>query len=90
MKLKFTPRATYDLERLRAFIAEHNPDAAQRVSQQLKHNILHLVKNPKLGKVVDELPRVRDFITGPYLVRYTVIEQTVIILKIWHGKEDQG
>ena len=80
MKLKFTPRATYDLERLRAFIAEHNPDAAQRVSQQLKHNILHLVKNPKLGKVVDELPR----------VRYTVIEQTVIILKIWHGKEDQG
>jgi len=28
MKLKFTSHAVEDLKRLRAFIAEHNPDAA--------------------------------------------------------------
>jgi plasmid stabilization system protein ParE len=89
MKLAFTPRAVHDLKRLRAFIAEHNSDAASRISQRLKRSIQHLVQNPELGKVVDELPAIRDFITGPYLVRYTVTKGSIIILKIWHGKEDQ-
>ena len=89
MKLKFTPRAIEDLKRLRAFIAEHNPDAANRISKRLRKSIRHLVENPQLGKAVEGLPEARDFIIGPYLVRYIVIGETVIILKIWHGKESQ-
>lgn len=82
MKLKFTRRAVEDLKRLRAFIAEHNPNAANRISKQLRKSIQHLVENPQLGKVVGELPEARDFITGPYLVRYIVVGETVIILTI--------
>lgn len=89
MKLKFTPRAVEDLKRLRAFIAEHNPDAANRISKRLRKSIQHLVENPQLGKAVEDLPEARDFITGPYLVRYTIIGETVVILKIWHGKEER-
>ena len=89
MKLKFTSHAVEDLKRLRAFIAEHNPDAANRISKRLRKSIQHLVENPQMGKVVEDLPEARDFITGPYLVRYIVIGETVIILKAWHGKEDQ-
>jgi len=88
-KLKFTLRALHDLRRLREFIAEHNPDAAKRISQRLKQSIHHLVENPKLGKVLDEPPGVRDYVAGSYLVRYTVQQDTVIILKIWHGKEER-
>lgn len=89
MRLKFTPRAIDGLKRLRAFIAEHNPEAARRVSQRLKQSILHLAKNPELGKAVEELPGIRDWVAGAYLMRYVVMERNVIILKIWHGKEDR-
>ena len=87
MKLKFTPHATYDLKRLRAFIAKHNPSAAKRISQKLKESILLLLENPELGKEPDEPPRVRDYVSGPYFVRYTVQDDTVIILRVWHGRE---
>lgn len=89
MKLKFTRRAVNDLKRLREFIAEHNPDAASRISRKLKQNIQYLVDNPKLGKPVDDFQDMRDFITGPYIARYVLIGDTIIILKIWHGKENQ-
>ena len=49
MKLKFTPRAVHDLNRLRAFIARHNPAAAKRTSQKLKESILLLLENPEPG-----------------------------------------
>lgn len=87
MKLKFTPRAMHDLKRLRAFIAEHNPSAAKRISEKLKESILLLLKNPRLGKEPDELPGVRDYVSGSYFVRYTVQDKIVIILRIWHGRE---
>jgi len=86
-KLKFTHRAAHDLKRLRAFIAKHNPQAARRISQKLKESILLLLKNPQLGKEPDDPANVRDYVTGSYFVRYTVKKETVIILRIWHGKE---
>ncbi len=61
MELKFTPRAAYDLKRLRAFIAKHNSTAAKCISQNLKESILLLLDNPELGIESDELPGVRDY-----------------------------
>jgi len=87
MELKFTPRAAHDLKRLRAFIAKHNPSAAKRISQNLKESILLLLENPELGIKSDELPKVHDYFPRSYFVRYTVQNDTVIILRVWHGKE---
>ncbi len=87
MKLKFTPRAVHDLKRLRAFIARHNPAAANRTSQKLKESILLLLENPELGTESNEIPNVRDYFPRSYFVRYTVQNDTVIILRVWHGKE---
>lgn len=89
MKLQFTYRALHDLKRLRRFIADKNPPAAQRMSQRLRHSITSLLDNPKVGRQLEELTGVRELINGAYIVRYTETTDTIIILNIWHGKEDR-
>ena len=88
-RFQLTRSAVRDLTRLRAFIAEHNPAAAARVSERLITSLQHLVAHPELGHPVEELPDVREVVRGDYVVRYTVTAQTVLVLRIWHGKEDR-
>ncbi len=87
MRLQFTHSATRDLTRLRSFIAEKDPQAAARVSRRLGRTIRHLRDHPELGSSLEGLPDVRELVAGDYIVRYTIGEETVTILRIWHGRE---
>jgi len=90
MKLTYTAEAIDDLIRLRAFIEEKNPQAAQRVAQTLQKKIQQLKTFPLIGVGVEESPDpevIRDLITGNYIVRYLVHSNKVNILRIWHHKE---
>lgn len=89
MQLQFTHKALRDLKRLRAFIAEKNPAAAQRMSQRLIVAINALTENPKIGRNLEELPAVRELVKDDYVVRYTQTETAVVVLNVWHGKEDR-
>ena len=86
---QLTRSAVRDLQRLRAFIAEHNPAAAARVSRRLVTSLEQLVAHPELRHPVEELPDARVRVRGDYGVRYTVTAQAVLVLQIWHGKEDR-
>ncbi len=88
-RLRFTRSAVRDLERLRTFIAEKNPDAAERISARLHRTILHLIDHPELGRKLDELPDVRELIAGDYVMRYHPNRETVTVLRILHDKEDR-
>ncbi|VAW71927.1 hypothetical protein MNBD_GAMMA12-2958 [hydrothermal vent metagenome] len=87
MTLKFTQSAQKDLIRLHEFIAIKNPQAARRISQRLKQSIQQLMDQPEIGVNVTEVTGVRDLISGDYIVRYTVLDSDIYILRIWHGKE---
>jgi plasmid stabilization system protein ParE len=90
MKLKFSKEAVNDLVRLSELIAQHNPEAAQRVSQRLSGVIERLVVTPQVGRPVSDIPgEIRELILGQYVVRYEVRKQYLYILRIWHGKEDR-
>ena len=89
MKLIFSKAAVHDLVRLRDFIAQHSPEATQRVAQRLRGAIQRLVDTPQIGRPVDNmLGEIRELIFGKYVVRYEVRQQYLYILRIWHGKED--
>ncbi|USE36778.1 MULTISPECIES: type II toxin-antitoxin system RelE/ParE family toxin [Endozoicomonas] len=90
MKLRFSRSAVDDLKRLRAFIAEKNPAAAKRMASILTGKIRHLCEQPRMGVLVgQELnPCLRDLIVGHYTVRYLANDNEVVILKVWHHKED--
>jgi len=89
MKLRYTPTAARDLLRLRRFTAKNNPLAAQKASQQLRKNIQHLLGHPELGSGRSELGDVRELIAREYIIRYKMAEQEIVILNIWHEKEDR-
>ena len=89
MDLQFAEQARDDLVRLREFIAEKNPTAAKRISEQLIENIDRLRDQPGLGHVVESLTGVREWIARDYVVHYLVLKDTLVGIQIWHGREER-
>ena len=89
MDLQFTEQALADLIRLREFIAEKNPAAAFRISEQLIESINGFCDQPELGHGVESLPGVREWVARDYVVHYLILKDTLIILQIWHGREER-
>ena len=92
MKLVYSQEAVADLNRLRQFIADTDPSAAARVAADLLVRIDNLCSFPAIGRPVPQAPQpdtVRDFIFGKYVVRYTLHEHALVVLRIWHHYENR-
>ncbi len=92
MKISYTPEAIADLSRLREFIEINNPIAAQRVANALLFGIEKLKVLPKMGIPVLRAPQpelVRDLFIGNYTIRYLIQGEEIIVLRLWHGKENE-
>lgn len=93
MRIFYSADAIEDLERLRLFIAEHNAAAANRIALQLVSKIKLLADSPRLGVAInhsDAPQNMRQLVVGNYIVRYQFSEKSIMILRIWHHKEDRG
>ena len=90
MKLFFTKSATDDLVRLREFIEEKNPNAAEKTANDILYAISRLKALPNIGRIVKNLDRARELVYKKYIVRYITLFDTVYILKIWHEKEERS
>ena len=92
MRIRFAVEAIQDLERLRAFVESKNPHAARRIAAEILDGIENLALFPDIGLPVSRAPDpklIRDLFVGSYTVRYLREESSVIILRIWHGKESE-
>ena len=90
MNLRFTREAIDDLFRLRKFIEENNPIAAERIANELLLGMEKLKVFPEIGLKVDrafEPHRIRDLFIGKYTIRYLIGDDEIVILRLWHGKE---
>jgi addiction module RelE/StbE family toxin len=90
VKLRFTYRATTDLQRLRAFIAKDNPLAARSKIDALRRSIRHLIDQPHIGRPIDEASGMRQWVAGDYVVRYFLDDHFLTVIRIWHGKEHRS
>lgn len=93
MKLVYSQEAVADLQGLRAFIADDNPEAATRIAQELIGRIENLCLFPRIGVEVEQAPEpaeIRDMIFGDYVVRYSVHTESLSILRVWHHREQRG
>jgi plasmid stabilization system protein ParE len=89
--LQWTDKAYADLTRLYAFLAPLNPTAAVRTVQALSTAPEGLLVNPRIGKRLQEFdPReVRKILVDRYELRYEVLETRVVVLRLWHTREDR-
>ena len=93
--LIWTAAARADLIRLRSFIDPHNPEAARRAAETLQKGAKLLIAHPAIGKRVEGRQDRELFIPfgqRGYVLRYRQENQTVFVLRVWHGlekREDQ-
>ena len=93
MNIAFTPEAIADLTRLREFIADKNPHAAQKAANEILAGLDNLKAYPRIGLPVSSAPNpeiIRDLFIGDYTARYLINnKEQLTILRVWHGKEDE-
>lgn len=94
MKLIVSPEAASDLNRLRAFLDDKDPDAARRAATALIHAIQSLDTFPDRGRPTG-IEGVRELIVpfgnSAYVLRYAHLAdaEEVVVLRIWHGREQR-
>ena len=91
-KIELARRAVADLRRLRTWLAEKDLESAQRAAEAIAERIQRLRSFPKLGpKSADLETRELQVRFGRYgyVVRYVVRDDTVVVTRIFHGREDR-
>ena len=91
LTVRWTAKAVSDLSRLHAFLRPVNPRAADRAVQTLASAPERLIDQPRIGQRLEGFnPReVRRIFVGAYEIRYEILEATIVILRLWHGREDR-
>ena len=92
-QLIWTRHAAEDVNRLRAFIRLHNPDAAQRAAQAIQKAAALLLQHPAIGHPAHDLPEFRDlwvpFGSRGYVLRYRLDGNRIIVIRVWHSLEER-
>ena len=91
--LKLTEGAIADLSRLRRFLTDKNPWAAQRAMAAIRERLRAVTEVPQAGRPVPNLDPFREvlipFGDGGYLARYRYDQSmdTVYVVAIRHRRE---
>ena len=91
-EIVFARRASADLQRLRAWLAEKDADAGERAAEAIVARIMRLRAFPKLGplKLAPDARELRvPFGRYGYVVRYVLRDDVVVVTRIFHGREDR-
>ena len=85
MEIVWREVALGSLERARAYTAQDNPAAAQRVYEQILHSVRNLADMPNMGRP-GRVEDTRELIVPntPYIVAYTVLDEQVVIIAVQH------
>jgi plasmid stabilization system protein ParE len=95
-QITWLPGATRDVARLRKFIKKENPTAAKRAGQRLLNAVNILLSNPEAGMPSpdEDCEEFRDlyapFGLGGYTIRYQIQQYCIIIVRVWHSREERG
>ena len=84
----WTREALTNVELIRAYIQQFDPGASRRMAERLIEAGDSLAEFPERGRPVGDDRRELVTIT-PYLIRYRVSGDTVVILRVRHGARDE-
>ena len=92
-ELVWLPEAKEDIARLHEFLKHKNPDAASRAVDLLLKGADRLIDFPEIGKPLgDELKRRELFLAfgaGAYVLRYVLTEKNIVVIRVWHSRENR-
>jgi plasmid stabilization system protein ParE len=91
MSIIWSPGAWADIDRLHAFLAEHDLEAADVLLDTLANSPAELLDFPRRGTRLSEYDdrEVREFRVGSYLLRYELVGTDIFVLRFFHAREDR-
>lgn len=90
MHIRWTPAAAADLQNVSDYLKQHHPHYRQPTMQKLYDTILSLKQSPYRGRPgTEEGTREILFPPLPYVAVYRVEQQTIEVLRIYHGAQDR-
>jgi plasmid stabilization system protein ParE len=94
VRLIVSKEAAADLVRLRDFLMDRNPVAAQRAATAIANAIRSLGIYPERGRlsaVADARELIVPFGRSAYVVRYALLTEVdeIVVLRVWHGREQR-
>ena len=87
MKVKWVRTVLKDLEDAAGLIARDDPEAARKIVKRIWDSTQLLKEHPYAGHA-GRVPGTRELVVAdtPFIIPYRVVEDTVQILRILHGK----
>ena len=90
MHIRWTPAATADLQRISNYLKDYHPHYRQPTMRKLYETIRALKEWPGRGRPGrEEGTREILFPPMPYVAVYRVKEQTIEVLRIYHGAQER-
>ncbi|MAM74158.1 type II toxin-antitoxin system RelE/ParE family toxin [uncultured Tistrella sp.] len=85
--LEWRETARADFLAIVDYISDHNPDAAQRLKDDIEARVAQLPMHPRLYRV-GRVPGTREMLVrSNYLVIYQETPRAVIVLRVLHGAQ---
>lgn len=92
MIIVWSSAAWADVDRLHAFLAENDLDAADAIFDRLTRAPEALLQFPRRGSRLSRYnPReVREFRVGGYVLRYELVGSNIRVLRFFHARENRS
>jgi plasmid stabilization system protein ParE len=94
IEIEWSQGALADLDRFSEFLQQHHPDLAPLVAQEIAAKIQTLSTFPLLGRPIAGREKYRQLVlqvlNAPYVFQYRYDGERLVILRIWHGREERG
>lgn len=89
MRIDWTLSARVDLQNARQYITERSPKGARRVALAILSSVRHIAETPGIGHPC-RVTHTRELTIPrtPYVVVYSVVENTLVILGVVHEAKD--
>ena len=88
-RFRLSPQAIEDLIQIYGYLEERNPVAAERLIQDIERKIAELAASRNSGVSRDWLkPGLRAFPYRRRCIYFRFIEDTLVVLRIVHGRQD--
>ena len=91
MQVEWTASGLIDTERLYLFLAQYDRDAALALAARLDDAPAKLIAHPRLGERVEcyAAKEVRKLSIGRYVMHYEIAGEKILILRLWHTREER-
>lgn len=83
--IRWHKAALRDLEEIVAYIAQEQPEAAERFAKSVFAKVEMLATAPFLGAVCPHFRTARQLLHGSYVIYYSVDKEEIVVRAVVHG-----